>query len=77
MRQMESKRGGIGTFIGFLAGVGVGLLFATRPGSETRRQLGDLLRKGREKGEDLAREGREKVEDISGKMKSQTGKEPF
>lgn len=80
MAYSESKSGGsgVGTIVGFLVGVGVGLLFATRPGSETRQQIADLFKKGREKGEDLISQGREKISDtMQSGAQQQGGKEPF
>ncbi len=75
MIQSENKGTGIGAFVGFLAGVGVGLLFAPKPGNETRRQVGNLLIKGRRKGEELL--GRDQTETAKEKMVSEGGKEPF
>ena len=78
MYSSESKSGsGIGTIVGFLAGVGVGLLFATKPGKETRQSIMDLINRGRKKGEDLVDQGRERVENATEKMVSEGGKEPF
>ncbi len=80
MRQYQNRGGGgagIGAFVGFLAGVGVGLLYAWQTGAETREQLADLFRKGRERGEGLARQTREQVENAKDAMTSEGGKEPF
>ena len=77
MAQQHTKSGGIGTVVTFLAGVGVGLLFATRTGAETRERLAELIRKGRQRGEDLAGEAGEELEKAEETMTSEGGKEPF
>ena len=78
MAYRESRDGsGIGTFVGFLVGVGVGMLFAARPGSETRRQIADLIQRGRKKGEELIGAGSEQLEDAKESVVSEGGKEPF
>ena len=76
MRQSES-RSGIGSFVGFLIGVGVGVLFATKPGSETRRQLSDLINKSKQKGGELLKRGGEQIERSKEAMASEGGKEPY
>jgi gas vesicle protein len=48
--------------IGAAAGAAVALLFAPASGEETRRQLAQKAREGRDKAVDLAREGREFVD---------------
>jgi len=75
MAQHQSKGGGgLGTVVGFIAGVGVGLLFA-KP--ETREWLTDLLRMGRERGGKLAEKAGEELEQAKETMTSEGGKEPF
>jgi hypothetical protein len=47
--------GGIGLFaVGMLVGAGLGIIFAPRPGAETRSQLGDRLRRGSRRAEEYA-----------------------
>jgi gas vesicle protein len=77
MVQSESKGSGIGGVVGFLVGVGVGLLMANKPGSETRRDIVDLFNKGRRKSEELIGQGKERLEDVKSGMSSEGGKEPF
>jgi gas vesicle protein len=79
MKQSESKGSGagIGAIVGFLCGVGVGLLFAKKPGKETRQQLAELMDKGRKTGEDLLQQGREKIASAKERMASEGDKEPF
>lgn len=78
MAQQTSKTGmGVGTVLGFLAGVGVGLLFATRTGEETREKLAGMFHGWRERGEELGREAEEKLETAKETMTSEGGKEPF
>jgi hypothetical protein len=60
--QSQSGAGVVGALFGFACGVGVGLLCATKPGSETRREIADMLARGRRKGEELAEAGTEALE---------------
>jgi hypothetical protein len=47
--------GGIGLFaVGMLVGAGLGIIFAPRPGAETRSQLGDRFRRGSRRAEEYA-----------------------
>jgi gas vesicle protein len=48
--------------IGAAAGAAIALLFAPASGEETRRQLAQKAREGRDKAASLAREGREFVD---------------
>ena len=52
-----SNGGSDGTIFAFLTGaiigVGVGILLAPKPGSETRKQLGDLAQLAQEKANDI------------------------
>ena len=54
----DSRNDGVQILLGFLAGAvigaGLGLLFAPRPGKETREQLADIARRAREKAGELA-----------------------
>lgn len=54
----ESRNDGLPILLAFLAGAvigaGIGLLFAPRPGKETREQLADLARRAREKAAEIA-----------------------
>lgn len=76
--ESESKTGSIvGTLIGFACGVGVGLLFARKPGQELREDVVDLINKGRRKSERLVEQGREKISSAKERITSETGKEPF
>ncbi len=77
MYSEQKSGGGIGSLFAFLAGVGVGLLVATKPGKDTREQLIDWFKQGKSKSQDYIRRGREKVEDVAGRMTSEGGKEPF
>ena len=78
MVEKQSNVGGsiVATLVGFACGVGVGLLFAKKPGSETRQDIADLINKGRRKGERLLQQGREKVSSVKERI-SEGGKEPF
>lgn len=77
MKQSENGSGVMGTVVGFLCGVGVGLLFATKTGKETRQQISEMINKGRKSGEDLLKQGRETIEGAKETMTSEGGKEPF
>ena len=47
--------GGLGLFaVGVLVGAGLGIIFAPKPGAETRSQLSDRLRRGGRKAEEYA-----------------------
>ena len=50
--------------LGGIVGAAVGILFAPRPGKETREKLKVLLEDLGEKADVLLEEGKEKVEDI-------------
>lgn len=60
---MASQDRGGSTFVAFLlgaaAGAALGVLFAPRPGRETREQLADWLKDRREKGSELLTRVRE------------------
>ena len=73
--QSEKSSSGVGTLVWFLTGVGVGLLFAAKPGRETRQQLADYFNKSGAK--DLLRKGQEGIETAKDRMSSEGGKEPF
>lgn len=79
MVERESNVGGsiVATLVGFACGVGVGLLFAKKPGSETRQDIADLINKGRRKGERLLQQGRERLSGAAEGIASEGGKEPF
>ena len=60
---MSDDRGAGGVMVAFMlgaiAGAAVALLVAPASGEETRRQLGEKAREGRDKASEAARQGRE------------------
>ena len=58
------------TFLtGALIGVGLGMLFAPKAGSETRRQLADMARNAQEKATDLSQKMKRRAEEGMDKMR--------
>lgn len=58
------------TFLtGALIGVGIGMLFAPKPGRETRRQLADMARNAQEKAADMSRKMRRRAEEEMSKVR--------
>ena len=52
------------TFLtGALLGVGLGMLFAPKPGKETRRQLADMARNAQEKATDMSKRMKRRAEE--------------
>jgi hypothetical protein len=58
--QENTKGFGFGGILTFVSGVVVGLLFASKPGSETRQQIADLVNRG--KGKEALRRGQETMQ---------------
>lgn len=58
---------------GAIIGVGVGLLVAPRPGSETRRQLTDLAQKAQDRAGDIATRLRQRTPEGAGGTEAQEG----
>lgn len=78
MEESESNAGSIiGALIGFACGVGIGLLFAPKPGTELRQDVADLVNKGRRKGRRLVEQGSETISSVKERVTSEGGKEPF
>jgi gas vesicle protein len=58
------------TFLtGALIGVGLGMLFAPKAGSETRRQLADMARNAQEKAADVSQRMKRRTEEGMNKMR--------
>lgn len=69
---VERQATGIGTFIwGALLGAGVALLFAPRTGRETRRELGDGLKRVRDSAEDAVQKVQQAVSGTVDELREQ------
>jgi gas vesicle protein len=64
------------TFLtGALIGVGIGMLFAPKPGREMRRQLGEMARNAQEKAADVSQRVRRRAEEGMGQMRESMNRE--
>jgi gas vesicle protein len=58
---------------GLTVGAAVGVLFAERPGKETRKAIREKAQEGADQAASVARKVRDRVEDVAAKGKEQIG----
>ncbi|HKY30965.1 MAG TPA: YtxH domain-containing protein [Candidatus Polarisedimenticolia bacterium] len=64
------------TFLtGALLGVGIGMLFAPKPGRETRRQLAEMARNAQEKAADVSQRVRRRAQEGVGEIRETMNRE--
>ncbi len=74
---MERESGGglfTGLLVGAIIGVGLGLMYAPRPGRETREMIRQRAESARCRAEELGEDLREKADDISSMVRERVHK---
>ena len=69
------KTFGIGFAVGTVTGIAIGLLYAPKPGEDTREQISETAEKAREKLADATEKAKETVSQLSHKAEEQEVKE--
>ena len=65
---------GVGLLVGAFIGLTIGILYAPRPGKETRQQLKEKAGEMKEKAEDIIEKARDQAEEIINKAKESAAK---